>query len=436
MLSIGNIPDRDGKKRVVIVGGGFAGLEMMKRFDEKKFQVVLLDKNNYHQFQPLFYQVATSTLGATSIGFSFRKSLQKAKNVHFRLCEALKVDNERNLLETTIGTIDYDYLVIATGSYTNFFGKKELEQTTMSLKTIAESIYIRNKVLKSFEMAVNTHDPKEAERMLNFVIVGGGATGVELAGALSELKRYVLPKDYHDFDMSAMKIYLIDAADRLVGGMTVDSSQKTACYLKEMGVEIMLNTMVKDYTNKQIELSNGVSIPTDNVFWVAGVVGCGMGGFEKETYGHGNRMIVDEYNRVKGFANIFSVGDTCFMQTEEFPHGHPLVAQVAIQQGRRVVANLKRQEQGKPMLLFRYKNKGILATVGRNKAVAEIGGFKFGGFFAWAIWLFVHLVAIVGVKNRVFILLDWGWSYFTHDTSLRLLINPKKRSDSSEEALS
>ncbi len=423
---IENIPDRNGKKRVVIVGGGFAGVEMIKRFDTRKFQVVLIDKYNHHQFQPLYYQVATCGLESTSIGFSFRKSFQKKKNVHFRLCQALSIDSENKCLETTIGTIEYDYLVIATGTYTNFFGNKALEETTMSLKTIAESIYIRNRIIRSFELVVNTHDPEERERLLNFVIVGGGATGVELAGALSELRKYILPKDYHDFDFSRMKIYLVDGLDRLLNMMSPRSSEKTAKYLTEMGVEIMLNSQVKDYSDNKVTLANGTVIPSSNVFWVAGVVGNGLQGIDKEVYGRGNRILVNECNQVKGHTHIFAVGDTCLMTTEKYPNGHPQVAQVAIQQGKNLVSNLEKIESQKVMRPFRYKDMGTLATIGRNKAVIEMGALKFSGFFAWVIWLFVHLMAIVGVKNRVFILLDWGWSYFTHDTSLRLLIEQKK----------
>jgi len=425
--SIENIPDRNGKKRVVIVGGGFAGVEMIGRFDTRKFQIVLIDKNNHHQFQPLFYQVATCGLESTSIGFSFRKSFHKKKDVHFRMCQALSIDSENKRLETTIGAIDYDYLVIATGTYTNFFGNKVLEATTMSLKTIAESIYIRNRIIRSFEMAVNTQDPEERERLLNFVIVGGGATGVELAGALSELRRYILPKDYHDFDFSRMKIYLVDGLDRLLNMMSPRSSEKTAQYLKEMGVEIVLNAPVKDYSDEKVMLANGTVIPSSNVFWVAGVVGNGLPGLDKEVYGHGNRVLVNEYNQIKGHTAVFAIGDTCLMSTEKHPNGHPQVAQVAIQQARNLVSNLDGIEKNKPMRPFCYKDMGTLATIGRNKAVIEMGTLKFSGFLAWFIWLFVHLMAIVGVKNRVFILLDWGWSYFTHDTSLRLLIDENNK---------
>ncbi len=424
---IENIPGRNGKKRVIIVGGGFAGLEMIKRFDTRKFQVVLIDKNNHHQFQPLYYQVATCGLESTSIGFSFRKSFQKKKGVHFRMCEALSVDSGNKRLETSIGSIDYDYMVVATGTYTNFFGRKELEETTMSLKTISESIYIRNRILRSLEMAVNTNDPEERERLLNFVIVGGGATGVELAGALSELKKYVLLKDYHDFDFSQMKIYLVDGLDRLLNMMSPRSSAKTAQYLEKMGVEILLNAPVKDYSNEKVTLTNGTIIHSSNVFWVAGVVGNGLSGLDKEVYGRGNRVLVNEYNQVKGHETVFAIGDTCLMSTGKYPNGHPQVAQVAIQQGKNLVSNLEKIESGKDMIPFRYNDLGTLATIGRNKAITEIGSLKFSGFFAWIIWLFVHLRAIIGVKNRVFIMLDWGWSYFTHDTSLRLLIEQKRK---------
>jgi NADH dehydrogenase len=424
---IGKISEKEEKKRIVIIGGGFAGLQMLKKLDNGKFQIFLLDRHNYHQFQPLYYQVATAGLEATSIGFSFRKYLRKSKNIHFRLCEVIRMNGADNCVETSVGTIKYDYLIIATGSYTNYFGKEELEKTTFSLKTISESISIRNQILRSLEEAVCTSDKQDLESILNFVIVGGGATGVELAGALSELRKYTLPRDYPELDIRKIKIYLLDGLDRLLSGMSVKASEKTARYLKGMGVEILLNSRVIDYFDGKVMLSNGMEIPSRNVFWVAGVKANGLRGVDPAAYGKANRLIVDEYNRVKTYSNVYAIGDTCIMQVAGYPDGHPQVAQVAIQQGRTLGENLNRLENGEELKPFVYKDKGSLATIGKNKAIAEIGSFKFAGFTAWIIWAFIHLTAIVGVKNKLFIFLNWVWNYFTHDASLRLLINPKNR---------
>ncbi|MCB9018382.1 MAG: NAD(P)/FAD-dependent oxidoreductase [Prevotellaceae bacterium] len=419
-LPIENMPGKGNRKRVVVIGGGFAGLNVVKGLDKRLFQIVLIDRHNYHQFQPLYYQVATSGLEPSSIGFAFRKTLRKMGEIHFRMCTALSVDTNVNRLETSIGYIDYDYLIIASGTYTNYMGNKDLEHCTMSLKTLPESINVRNNVLRSFEKAINSHSEAEAESLLSFVIVGGGPTGVELAGALSELRRYTLPKDYNqDKSLSQMKIYLLDTAPRLLGGMSEFSSKKAYKYLQEMGVEIMLNTMVKGYTDGKIELNDGRSIASCNVFWVAGVAGRIFPGLDNDVYGRNNRIKVDGCNRVENSSNLFAIGDVCLMTSDPaYPHGHPQVAQAAIQQGKNLVHNLNKGDQ-KP---FRYTDRGSMATVGRNKAVVEFRKIHFGGFVAWILWLFVHLMAIVGVKNKTFVLLNWGWSYFTHDTSLRLLI--------------
>jgi NADH:ubiquinone reductase (H+-translocating) len=421
-----NLPERKDKKRVVIVGGGFAGLKLARRLSRKLFQVVLIDINNYHQFQPLFYQVATSGLEPSAISFPYRKIFQRRKNVHFRLCRALQVIPERNVLETTIGALQYDYLVIATGCSTNFFGKDNLQKTTFTLKTISDALAIRNCTLQHFEQALIATDEKEQQRLLNFVIVGGGATGVELAGAFAEMREFVLPKDYPELDFRKMKIYIVDALSRLLNVMSPQTSGHALKYMKKLGVEVLLDTRVEDYNEHTVILSNGLSIPTYNVFWVGGIIANSLAGFDKNTSGRANRIRVNEFNQVAGHDNIFALGDTALMKTERFPDGHPQVAPVAVQQSKHLSANLRNLALGKPLQPFLYKNMGTLATIGRNRAVAEFHYLHFSGFIAWAMWLFIHLMSIVGVKNRLFIFLDWMWNYFTYDQSLRLLIKTKE----------
>jgi NADH:ubiquinone reductase (H+-translocating) len=417
-----NLPEKKDKKRVVIVGGGFAGLKLARRLSSRFFQVVLLDANNYHQFQPLFYQVATSGLEPSAIAFPYRKIFQRRRNVHFRLCRALQVIPDQNILETSIGSLTYDHLVIATGCTTNFFGNDHLKKTTFTLKTISDALAIRNCTLEHFEQALIATDEEEMQRLLNFVIIGGGATGVELAGAFAEMREFVLPKDYPELDFRKMKIYIIDAMPRLLNVMSAHTSGNVLKYMKKLGVEVLLETKVEDYTDHTVKLNNGMSIPSDNVFWVGGIVANSLSGFEKNSLGRANRILVNGFNQVEGYDNIFALGDTALMKTEGFPDGHPQVAPVAVQQSKQLSANFTNLMLGKPMQPFRYKNMGTLATVGRNLAVAEFSRLHFGGFFAWALWLFIHLMAIVGVKNRIFIFFNWMWNYFTYDQSLRIMI--------------
>lgn len=431
MENISNIPEIQGKKRVVIAGGGFGGLKVARKLSDKYFQVVLLDRNNYHLFQPLLYQVATSAIEPSAISFPFRKIFRKRSDFHIRVCEIGKVIPEENTVETSVGKITYDYLVIATGCGTNFFGNNALQQNTMQLKTTAEALYNRNQVIGSFERALNSTDEEERQRELTFVIVGGGATGIELAGALAEMRRFVLPKDYPDLDVSRMRIVLLDASDRLLGAFAPDSSQRVEEYLEKMGVEICLKNSVTGYKDGTLTLGDGSTIETGNVFWVAGVKANGLPGFPADKYGRGNRLSVDEYSRVQGYGNVFAVGDTALMAGKEYPNGHPQVVQPAIQQAALLAENLTNLQRGRALKPFRYFNKGSMATIGRNRAVVEIGKARFGGMIAWMLWLFIHLMSIVGVKNRLFIFIDWMWSYITYDQSLRLWIKPevKKKED-------
>ncbi len=419
-----NLPDKEGRKRIVIVGGGFGGLKVARKLKNHRYQIVLLDKNNHHIFQPLLYQVATSGIEPSAISFPYRKIFKKQKNIHIRICEAIRVIPAGNLLETSIGTVDYDYLIIATGCSTNYFGKPEYSAHTMALKSTSEALYNRNRILDSLEQAQNTNDNILKQQLLTYVIVGGGATGIELAGALAEMRKFVLPDEYPDLDVDKMRIILIDMAPRLLTAFSKESSDKVEEYLSEMGVEIMTNTGVVNCSDAKLTLDNGIELNTLNIFWVAGVKANSMEGLNAESYGLGNRLKVDEFNRVVEHHNIFAIGDTAIMISAEYPKGHPQVVQPAIQQAKNLIANLKRMNKRLPPIPFIYKNKGSMATIGRNHAVVELRRMRFSGFLAWGLWLFVHLMSIVGVKNKLFIFLDWMWSYFTYDPSLRVIIKP------------
>lgn len=422
-----DIPDKEGRKRLVIVGGGFGGLKLARKLKGDKFQVVLLDKNNHHIFQPLLYQVATAGIEPSAVSFPYRKIFKKRAHFHIRICEAQRVIPENNLLETSIGVLAYDYLVIATGCDTNYFGNDGIARQTMALKNTSEALFNRNRIIDSFEQAQNTGNEEKRRRLMTFAIVGGGATGIELAGALAEMRKFVLPQDYPDLDIDEMRIILIDGSSRLLSAFSEKSSREVAEYLKSRNVEIKLHVRVVNYGNNKLVLSDGQAIDTENVFWVAGVKANSLQGFPSEAYGAGNRLKVDGYNRLHGYSDIFAIGDTALMTSDAFPKGHPQVVQPAIQQAKNLIKNLQRMEQGRPLSPFIYRNKGSMATIGRNHAVVELKNLRFGGFPAWAVWLFIHLMSIVGVKNRLFIFMDWMWSYFTYDPSLRIIIKPLKR---------
>lgn len=424
MNQIANIPETGTKKRIVIIGGGFAGLEMAKKIDKKQYQVVLLDKNNYYQFQPLFYQVASAGLEPSSISYPLRKMFQKQSSFHFRMCEAKQVIPKENKLETSIGYIIYDYLVIATGCDTNYFGNDSLKETTFALKTVSESLLLRNRILMSFEQAVDAHNDEELQETLSFVIVGGGATGVELAGALADMKKSILPKDYPEIDFNKMSIHLVDASPRLLAAMSEVASEKAAQTLKDRDVILHQNVSVKSYSEPIVELSNGTCLKSYNVIWVAGVKANSLAGLEETSYNRG-RIVIDEYNQVAGHDNIFAIGDTSLLISDTTPKGHPQVAQVAIQMAKCLAKNLNGRLKGKTPTKFVYSDRGSLATIGRNAAVADLGKFRFGGRVAWWLWLWVHILSIVGMRNRISVFIDWVWSYLNYDVSLRLLIRPK-----------
>ncbi len=424
-----NIPEVD-SKRIVVVGGGFAGLTLCRDLVNSDYQIVLLDKHNYHMFQPLFYQVATAGLEPSAISFPYRKVFQNKTNIHIRKTEVLRIEPETNQVITTIGTVKYDYLVIGTGATTNFFGNKKLEEITHPMKSVAQALGLRNSILQTFENILISEDADEQEGMMNFVVVGGGPTGVETAGAIAEMKKYILPKDYPEIDFNRMNIYLVEAAPRLLNGMSDTSARKAYEYLMKMGVKVWLNAAVSEYDGKVVSLSNGARMKTDTIIWAAGVRGNFLEGISKDVMARNQRIEVDQYNKIQGYDNVYALGDIAMMRTEKTPNGHPQVAQVAIQSAANLAKNFKRLLKGEKFTPFVYNDLGSMATVGRNLAVVDLPKFHFGGFFAWVVWMFIHLRSILGTRNKVITFVNWIWSYFTYDQSLRLIIKattkPKK----------
>ncbi len=416
-----NIPET-ALKRIVIVGAGFGGLKMAQKLMGKGYQVVLIDKNNYHQFQPLFYQVASSGIEPSSILFPLRKIFQKRTDMYIRVAEVLSVNPEKKVLSTSLGTVWYDYLVIGTGVNSNFFGMKNMEEYAIPMKSVSEAMALRNRLLLSFEKAVTLRDQNEKKALLNIVIVGGGPTGVEVAGAIAEMKNFVLPKDYPDQNFDLMQINLIEGSGALLANMSAHASKKALFYLKRLGINVLLNTRVTDYDGNTLKYADGQTIQTKMVIWAAGISGEVPEGFPAESIGRGKRLVVDEFNKLKGLEDIYAIGDVSMMSTPEFPNGHPQVAQVAIQQGLNLANNLIASLHKSAPKPFRYIDRGSMATIGRNRAVADLPFLKFSGFIAWLTWMFVHLMAIVGVKNRLLIFINWLWNYMTYDQSLRLIL--------------
>lgn len=422
--------EKGDKKRIVIIGGGFGGLELANRLKSTQYQVILIDKNNYHQFPPLIYQVASAGMEPSSISFPFRKNFQGRKNLYFRMAELRAIFPEKQLIQTSIGKIAYDYLVLAAGTTTNFFGNSNVQKAACPMKTVAEAMGLQNAILANIERAITCANKVEQQELLNVVIVGGGATGVEVAGALSEMKKYVLPHDYPDLDASLMNIYLIEAGNRLLPAMSPQSSQEVEKYLRNMGVNVLLNKMVTDYQDHKVMLADGSSISTRTFIWVSGVAAQPVGNLDKKHLGRGARIIVDAYNKVEGLDNVFCIGDQALMTADEaYPNGHPQLAQVAIQQGRNLAKNFNRMLKDKELKPFHYHNLGAMATVGRNKAVAEFAHFSLKGFWAWLVWLIVHLRSILGVRNKMVVLLNWIWNYFNYNQSLRMIFYPMKMAE-------
>jgi NADH dehydrogenase len=415
------------KKKIVILGAGFAGLQLARRMKHSEYEIVLIDQYNFHQFQPLFYQVATARLEPSSISFPLRKVFQKRKNVHIRIGKVTDIDTAQQIVHTDdAGSFHYDYLVIATGCNSNFFGNKNLEKFAYPMKSSTEAIALRNRILLNFEDALCA-PPEEQSEIMNIVVAGGGPTGVELAGALAEMKRNVLPKDYPDMDFSKLGIYLVEGTGHTLAAMSEASQRKSQQYLEALGVHVWVNTLVKDYDGHTVTLQDGREIKTRNLIWAAGVAGNVPPGIPKETLVRGNRIKVNEYSRVEGFNNIFALGDVAYMETKDWPKGHPQLANVAINQAKNLAGNLKRLLQEKALQPFTYKNPGTMATVGKRKAVVDLPSFSFQGRLAWFTWMFLHLMLIVSVKNRLIIFINWAISYFTNDTTLRLILLPTRK---------
>ncbi len=420
-----NIPNVE-IPRIVVIGGGFGGITIAQSLRQKNAQVVLIDKNNYHTFQPLLYQVATAGLEPDSIAYPLRKLFENQPNLFFRLAEAQRIDTENNILETSIGPIDFDYLVIASGSDTNFFGMKELEKLSMTMKSVSEALDLRSYILQNFESALLTSDLEEQNSYMNFVLVGAGPTGVELAGALAELKRHVLPKDYPDLDLRRMKINLVEAADKVLPPMSKQASEKALEYLQNLGVNVWLNTTVENYDGETVTIKDGKNFKTKTLIWSAGVKGAIINGLKERAIEHG-RIAVDEFNKVKGYHNIFAIGDVALMKTVQYPKGHPMVAPVANQQGAHLSNNFTKELKGQPMEPFKYFDKGSMATIGRNRAVVDLHKFRFQGTFAWLVWMFVHLISLVGFRNKIVTFFNWVYNYFIFEKGVRLIIRPYKR---------
>lgn len=420
-----NIEHTD-KKRVVIVGGGLGGLELAFKLVDGDYQVVLVDKNNYHQFPPLIYQVASGGLEPSSISFPFRRLFQGHKDFFFRMAEVESVDTAKKTILTTVGEIEYDYLVIAAGATTNFFGNKDIQATTLPMKSVSEAMRLRNTILRNLEKALTEEDPTRKQALMNIVVVGGGASGVEIAGAVAEMKKNIIARDYPDLDSSQMHIYLVNASDRLLSAMDPMSSKRAEADLKELHVHIRQPQFATEYKDGILKTSAGLEIPTQTVIWVSGICANKIEGFPAESIGHAGRFLTDRFCRVKGLKDVYAIGDISLIEgDEEYPLGHPQLAQVAMQQAKTVAKNLKAIAKGEEPKPFKYKNLGVMATIGRNHAVAEISGKKFGGFPAWVLWLIVHLRSILGVKNKTFILLNWIWNYINYKQSLRLILKAK-----------
>jgi NADH dehydrogenase len=418
-----NIP-KTNSFRVVIIGGGFAGLNLAKSLKRKGMQVVMLDKHNYHTFQPLLYQVATAGLEPDSIAYPIRNIFRSFPNFYFRMAKAEKIDAHNKILHTDIGILNFDKLVIATGSETNYFGMDEIEKMSMPMKTVPEALDLRSLILQNFEAASLTTDLKERERLMNFVIVGGGPTGTELAGALAELKSHVLPNDYPDLDFRGMSIHLVEMAGKVLPPMSESSSKHALDYLKKLGVQVWLNTAVKGYNGKTVSTDKS-QLPASTLIWAAGVKGSVIPGLvEKEDFDRG-RYVVNEVNQVGKHEDIFALGDVAGMNTKAYPKGHPMLAQVAIQQGQNLAKNLVRLEKKLKLKPFSYNDLGSMATVGRNKAVVELyNKIMLKGFAGWAVWMLVHLLSLVGFRNRLVVLLNWFVNYFSYDRKIRLIIRP------------
>lgn len=412
------------KKKIVIVGGGFAGLNLTKYLDKSKYEIKVVDRNNFHSFPPLFYQIASSGLDASNISFPFRREFKKRKGVSYHMGHVKNIDTASQTITTSYETIHYDKLVLAAGTTNNFFGMPDMEKKVYCIKTVAEASRCRDAILDRLERGAICEDPVRRKQLLTFLVVGGGPSGVEIAGALGEMKRDILPREYPDLSPDDVKITLVEGGGSLLGTMSKEAGEKAYKYLRDLMVDIHLNTIMKSYEDKIATFADGSTEYSETLIWTAGVRGEDMPGLGKDFITRGNRILVDEYNRVKGLEDsVFALGDIACMPTEKWPNGHPQVAQPAIQQARNLAKNLN---EGAFVHKFEYNDKGSMATVGKNRAVADLGNLKLSGRIAWWIWMFIHLLSILGMRNKLNVLLNWVWNYFTYSTSLRLLLRPTK----------
>jgi NADH:ubiquinone reductase (H+-translocating) len=414
------------RKKIIIIGGGFAGVQLIENIDDTLFDVLLIDKLNHHQFQPLYYQVATSQLEPSSISFPLRKIFQKKKNLQIRMADVSRIDTYNKNVITSIGTFNYDYLAIAIGCKTNFFGNKDLEKYTYGLKTTYDAIKIRNSILQSFEDSISMNE-KDKEYLFNIVIVGAGPTGVELSGAFAEIKKNILPKDFPLIDFSSLNIILLEGSAHTLNNMSDLAKKASENYLKALGVKVLTNTMVKNYDGKILVLSNGENIKSKHVIWAAGVTGNSIQGMDKKIVMQNGRIKVNRYNEVYNYSDIYAIGDIAYMETPIYPKGHPQVANVAINQAKNLAENFKKITQQKKLKEYEYKNLGSMATIGKHKAVVDLPFASFKGYFAWYIWMFLHLMLILSVRNKIIIFINWTVTYFTKDTSLRLILKDEAK---------
>lgn len=414
--------------RVIIVGGGFAGIELVQRLRKCPVETVMLDKNNFHTFIPLLYQVATAGLSPGDISSPLREFLQDDPHFHFRLAEVQKVDFVTQELQTTLGCIEYDYLVIATGSKTNFFGNQKIERASLKLREVQDALLLRTHIIANFEKALLVKSPEVLAKYMNVVIVGGGPTGVELAGAIGELRDHILPKDYPELDFEKMRIILIEGSPNVLNAMSSFASRKSSKYLKQFGVEVMVDRIVKDYDDGVVLLNDGTEVVTDCLIWAAGVQGNIPNGLPEEFVTKG-RLTVDGQNKVSGLENIYAIGDVAYQEFDKWPAGLPMLAPVAIQQAQNLGKNLKRSLQGKEMIALKYRDKGSMATIGRNRAVVDAPGISFGGFFGWFVWMFIHLISIMGFRRKILVFANWFWNYLSYNKGNRLIINIKQRTE-------
>lgn len=421
-----NIPEID-IPRIVVIGCGFAGLKFLKSINSSKYQVVLIDKKNHHTFQPLLYQVATSGLEPDSIVYPIRKIFKGKKNFFFRMAETTKIDNQNKVVSTSIGQITYDILIIATGATSNYFGMKNIKKYSIPMKNVVEALNLRSLIIQNFEEALNTSNLDERERLMNFVIVGAGPTGIELAGALAELKAHILPNDYPDLDIRRMQINIIEADSRVLANMSNEASVKTETYLKKKGINTWLNTLVKDYDGNKVITSNK-SFYSNTLIWAAGIKGNFPNGINTNITKE-NRIIVNEFNELKENENCFAIGDVAYIETEKYPKGNSMLASVAEQQGNQLALNLNRKAKNTAMIPFNYKDKGTMATIGRNNAVVDLPFIKISGILGWYIWMFVHLMLLVDFRNRMIVFINWVWSYINYDKGTRVIIRKYKNSN-------